>query len=145
MSCSNRRWGFVSFKQKVPVGTQSLIPVASNTSKCTEYNTIFGAISLFIISVSVFSLFSSFKLIFSLFFCLAPQSALTGSRALSPCPDSPTIFDNSEAFIPLHQAGMSVRDPFPCCMELHPFISKCCQTKQLSNTSHFQAYYRVTS
>lgn len=37
-----------------PVGTQSLIPVVTNASKCTEYKINFGAIPSFIISVSLF-------------------------------------------------------------------------------------------
>lgn len=61
-----------------------LEPVASNTSKCTEYNIIFGAISLFIISVSVFSLFSSFKLIFSFFFLLGPSECFNWEQSTVP-------------------------------------------------------------
>lgn len=154
MSSSNSRWVSVSFKQreeglelpscKWGTSIHSCWNPKLNTHshKCLIIHRIQNHfwcnsfIHYFCVSVSVCS--HPVNKIIPFFSCLALQRDLTGSTALSPLPCFlPVIFDKSEAFNPLHQAGMPVRDPSPCCMELHPFISKCCQTKQFSDNFSF--------
>lgn len=154
MSCSNRRWGFVSFKQRAEGlelpsckwGTSVHSCWNPKLNTCSHKSLVMHRIQndfwcssfihYFCVSVAVCS--HPLNKIVPFFSCLAPRSDLTGSRALSllPC-FPPVIFDKSEALNPQHQAGVSVRNPSPCCMELHPFISKCCQTEQFSDNSSF--------
>lgn len=163
MSRSNRRWGFVSFKQRAE--GLWLPSCKRGTSICSCWNSKLNTCShkrlkmhriqnqfwcnsffhYFCVSVSVCS--QPVNKIIHFFPCLAPQGDLTGSRALSPLPWFPpqlfliNLRHSTPCIRQVCLSGILFPAAWNCILSL---VSVAKQSSSLT-ASHFQAYYRVTS
>lgn len=162
MSSSNSRWVSVSFKQReeglelpsckwgtsihscwnpklnTPSHKRLIIHRIQNHFWCNSF------IHYFCVSVSVCS--HPVNKIIPFFSCLAPQRDLTRSTALSPLPCFlPVIFDKSEAFNPCIRQACLSGILLPAAWNYILSLANVAKQSSSLTTSHFQAYYRVTS